>query len=296
MVEAAARAAAIANCRVRKTEQMCEVYTILTMCLGRPPKPDARFKYEFYDKDKKYQSIEMTPLELYASLAPTFTPSDSFSIVHEPNHTLGKLYTVERFQNVHGGRKLLYVNTDISDLEEHAIKMLKADKAVWFACDSRMCGDRDKGIWDVNVRDIEGTFGTKLGMNKAQRLESGESYPSHAMMLSGVHLENGKPVRWRIENSWGPDYGSKGEAFAHQIPCSTSFTDDGNLVLTLRPLPPASDPGYFVCTAEWFREYVYEVIVPKSMAKPELVKILEQGDPTPLPPWGSMRKRPSKGI
>jgi bleomycin hydrolase len=80
-----------------------------------------------------------------------------------------------------------------------------------FACDAGARGDRTKGIWDVDVADIEGAFGTKLGMNKAERLDCGDSSPTHAMMISGVHVEKGKPVRYRIENSWGPEYGDKGE-------------------------------------------------------------------------------------
>lgn len=34
---------------------------------------------------------------------------------------------------------------------------------------------------------------------------------THAMMITAAHLdENGKPVRFRIENSWGPNFGDHG--------------------------------------------------------------------------------------
>lgn len=209
--QAEAVRAASGACRARKDEQLSEIYTIITMCLGSPPAANEKMKYEFYDKSGKYQTFTMTPLELYADLAPAFKPDDTISIVNQPNHELGKLYTVDRSQNVVGGRKTQYVNIAIEELEQAVIKMIKADEPVWFACDARLQGDRLKGIWDVNVRDIEGAFGTKLGMNKADRLDSHESYPSHAMMISGVHVEDGKPVRYAIENSWGPDYGEKGK-------------------------------------------------------------------------------------
>jgi bleomycin hydrolase len=33
---------------------------------------------------------------------------------------------------------------------------------------------------------------------------------THAMVISAVHLdEEGKPVRYRVENSWGTDVGDK---------------------------------------------------------------------------------------
>ena len=43
-------------------------------------------------------------------------------------------------------------------------------------------------------------------MNKAQRLQTGDSEMTHAMVLTAVHLDdNGKPVRWRVENSWSKE-------------------------------------------------------------------------------------------
>jgi bleomycin hydrolase len=34
---------------------------------------------------------------------------------------------------------------------------------------------------------------------------------THAMVISGVHLDaNGKPVRYKVENSWGETKGDKG--------------------------------------------------------------------------------------
>lgn len=214
--DGAAIKAAVRACRARKEEQLSEIYTIITMCLGTPPSPHDKVTYEFYDKKGQYQSFRMTPLELFADLAPAFKPADCVSLVNQPNHELGKLYTVDRAQNVYGGKKTEYINTDIENLEQAVIKMIKADEPVWFACDARLSGDRLKGIWDVDVRDIEGAFGTKLGMNKADRLDSRDSYPSHAMMISGVHVVDGKPVRYCIENSWGESYGDKGESFITQ--------------------------------------------------------------------------------
>jgi aminopeptidase C len=47
---------------------------------------------------------------------------------------------------------------------------------------------------------------------------------THAMVINGVHLSpSGDPIRWKVENSWGPNAGEK---------------------------------GYFVMTDEWFSEYV----------------------------------------
>jgi bleomycin hydrolase len=61
-------------------------------------------------------------------------------------------------------------------------------------------------------------------MNKAQRLETGDSVANHAMVITAVHVdESGKPVRYKIENSWSDEAGER---------------------------------GFFMMTADWFREYV----------------------------------------
>ncbi len=48
-------------------------------------------------------------------------------------------------------------------------------------------------------------------MNKKQRIITFESGSSHGMALVGVDLdEKEKPVKWKLENSWGSKSGNKG--------------------------------------------------------------------------------------
>lgn len=63
---------------------------------------------------------------------------------------------------------------------------------------------------DLSLIDYELGFNVKLGMSKAQRLMTGESAMTHAMVLTAVHIENGKSIRWRVQNSWGTNAGSEG--------------------------------------------------------------------------------------
>lgn len=64
---------------------------------------------------------------------------------------------------------------------------------------------------DTALYDLDEGFGVSLKMTKAQRLETGDSAMTHAMLITAVHLDDaGKPVRWRVENSWGADACDKG--------------------------------------------------------------------------------------
>jgi len=57
---------------------------------------------------------------------------------------------------------------------------------------------------------------------------TGESAMTHAMVLTGVHLVDGRPVRWRVQNSWGEAAGTK---------------------------------GWFVMSDSWMDEFVYQAVV-----------------------------------
>jgi len=79
---------------------------------------------------------------------------------------------------------------------------------------------------------------------------------THAMVITAVHLDTkGRPVRYKIENSWS-------EA--------------------------AGEAGWFMMTADWFKEFVYQVVVPRSIADKRWNKVLDDGHATVLKPWDPM--------
>ena len=83
-----------------------------------------------------------------------------------------------------------------------------------------------------------------------------EDYPSEKPFTeASMNLdENGKPNRWRVENSWGKE--------------------------------PGKD-GYYVMTDEWFNEYMFRLVVDKKYIPAEILKVLDE-KPTMLPAWDPM--------
>jgi len=246
---------------------MQEIYTVMSATLGVVPKPDEKFTWEYYEDGEgavkgsgKVKSWTGTPKEFYKAFAGgktgKYKPSDSFSLINDPRNDYGKLYTVDKLGNVWGGRPVLYVNTEISNLKGAIVKMIKAGQPVFFGCDVGQFSESAAGIMDTDLFEYENAFNITLGLTKAQRLQCNESSMTHAMVISGVHLDsNGAPVRYKVENSWGP---------------------------------AAGDKGYFVMTDRWFDEFVFQVVVPKVLAPPELVKVYESGEKVVLPPWDPM--------
>ena len=104
-----------------------------------------------------------------------------------------------------------------------------------------------QGFLDLKAHDYE----LVLVLDKANRLLYGDSLMTHAMVLTGCHVENEKIVRWRVENSWGEDRGEK---------------------------------GYLMMTSDWFKEFVFEIVVDKNIVPASVLAVMEM-EPVVLPAW-----------
>jgi bleomycin hydrolase len=248
---------------VIKARMLKDIHRILTIMLGPPPKPDSSFAWEYLDADSKYHTLSKTPLEFAKELSsPSLTRvlhgadvNAFFSLVHDPRNTPFILLTVSRLGNVIGGRPTTYVNVDMQTLKNAAIKMLKAGLPVFFGCDVGKSSNSTAGIMDEKMFNYDLVFDIGLNMDKAQRLKTGASAITHAMVLTGVHIgENGKSLRWRVQNSWGGDAGTE---------------------------------GYWVMSDGWMDEFVYQVVVGPGFVGKEVRDVLDS-KPVVLPLWDPM--------
>lgn len=239
--------------RKKKAEMMEEVYRILRIFLGEPPK---KFDWHFRNKKKKYVSFKgLSPQEFLKKHVP-YKVQDKICLINAPtkDKPYNKLYTVQFLGNVVGGEIVTYVNLDTTSLRNYAISSLKGGEAVWFGCDVGKHFDKDLGIMDMDLFDYELVFGTNLNQSKADRLDYGQSQMTHAMVLTGVDLKGRSASKWRVENSWGEKHGEK---------------------------------GYCVMTDDWFDQYLYEIVIDKKYVPKKVRDILKQ-KPKILLPWDPM--------
>jgi bleomycin hydrolase len=143
---------------------------------------------------------------------------------------------------------------ETDELRKYTIKSIKADDPVWFGCDVGKFFTRQFGVMDMNLFEFDRFYGTTFSMNKAQRLEYGDSVMTHAMLFTGVDLKDKKPTKWRVENSWGADHGEK---------------------------------GFDIMTDPWFDQFMYEVVVHKKHLTKKIVDMYNM-EPIGLPPWDPM--------
>ena len=243
----------IKQLRSKKEEMMSVIYSLLCMFLGNPP---IKFDWSIKDKNNKFTRFNnVDPLDFYRKFTKVKL-KNKVCLINAPmsNKKMNELYTIDFLGNVVGGNIIKYANVEINELKKAAIKSIKNDEAVWFGCDVGKMFNRELGIMDMDLYDYEKLFDTKFKMNKASRLEYGDSAMTHAMLFTGVDLKRNTPRKWRVENSWGDKNGDK---------------------------------GYFLMSDSWFDEYNYEVVVDKKYLSNKSLEIFNR-KPHNLEPWDPM--------
>ena len=243
----------IKQLRSKKEEMMSVIYSLLCMFLGNPP---IKFDWSIKDKNNKFTRFNnVDPLDFYRKFTKVKL-KNKVCLINAPmsNKKMNELYTIDFLGNVVGGNIIKYANVEINELKKAAIKSIKNDEAVWFGCDVGKMFNRELGIMDMDLYDYEKLFDTKFKMNKASRLEYGDSAMTHAMLFTGVDLKRNTPRKWRVENSWGDKNGDK---------------------------------GYYLMSDSWFDEYNYEVVVDKKYLSSKILEIFNR-EPNYLEPWDPM--------
>lgn len=237
-----------------KKEMMKEIYKYLTIFLGQPPSSSEEFSYEFYDKDKKYQKIKSTPLDFFKSYT-TFKPETAISVINDPRHPYFTKLKIEHLNNITGGQDVEYLNLPNDILSDLIVKKIKGNKPVFFGSHTPKFMNKEKGLMDIKSFGYD-LIGFKNNQVKASRVLYGESLMTHAMLITGVNIneDSGKPDRYRVENSWGKDSGVG---------------------------------GYYAMSQEYFEEYCFQIVVDKEELGEEYLKYWDQ-EPIILPLWDPM--------
>ena len=247
--------ASAAELSTRREHMMKEIYRILCITLRTPPKT---FTWRYYDKDKKFVTHNnLTANDYYENyVKDLFNVDEYVSIVHDPRNQANTLLTVDYLGNVSGvlEPQVYYINVDIDTMINLTKdEIIKNENPVWFGCDVGKFHHRDSGTMAIDLFNLDQTFNIKTNvLNKANRLIYGESLMTHAMVFTAVDIdENDQVIKFRVENSWSDKKGDK---------------------------------GYYAMSLDWFKEYNYQILLPKSSLSDELLKVLDQ-TPIKLPAW-----------
>ena len=241
----------VEEARAHKEKRIADIWRMLCIHLGTPPKT---FNWQWRDKDGEFhRNGRMTPQQFAAEFV-DIEWEDYVCIVNDPRNEYYRTYTVDFLQNVAGGPPVVYLNVPSKEMKAITQKLLEDGIPVWMGCDVGKEMDRKRGLWDADLFDVEGLYGVEYGMDKADRLRHNQTMMTHAMLFTGVDVVNGRPRRWRVENSWGQDTGQK---------------------------------GYYTMNDSWYEQYMFEIAAPKDYLTEKMLEGLET-EPVVLPAWDPM--------
>jgi bleomycin hydrolase len=234
----------------RKTQMLATIYNMLSMTLGKPVE---KFTYAFKDKNGKTigKPKTYTPKEFYDATVGHKLNGTFIMVMNDPRHPYHKTYEVEYDRHAYDGHNWKYLNLPMDEIEQLALASLKDGRKMYSSYDVGKQLDKKRGYLDTENYNYGDLFETKFGMTKAERISTFDSGSTHAMTLTAVDTDdNDKPTKWKVENSWGADYGQG---------------------------------GCLIMSDRWFREYMFRLVVNKKYVPETLLKEFDQ-KPTILTP------------
>ena len=232
-----------ADIKAAKTKMLGTVYRMLAMTIGEPP---TTFTYAFRDNKGRTvgEAKTYTPQEFYREVVGEQINGSFIMAMNDPRRPYYKTYEVEYDRHTYDGHNWKYINLPMDDIKKMAIASLKDGRKMYSSYDVGKMLDRKRGYGDTENFDYGSLFGVTFGMDKAQRISTFDSGSTHAMTLTAVDLdENGNAKKWKVENSWGADWGQG---------------------------------GCMIMSDRWIDEYMFRLVIDKKYVPENILKMNEQ--------------------
>ena len=226
-----------------KTGMLATIYRMLALTIGEPP---TEFTYAHVDKkgNSVGETKTYTPQEFYKEVVGEKLNGTFIMAMNDPRRPYYKTYEVELDRHTYDGHNWKYLNLPMDDIEQMAIASLKDGKKMYSSYDVAKMLDRKRGYGDTENFDYGSLLGTSFNMTKAERISTFDSGSTHAMTLTAVDLDkDGKATKWKVENSWGADWGQK---------------------------------GCMIMSDRWVREYMFRLVIDKKYVPETILKQYEQ--------------------
>lgn len=191
-----------------------------------------------------------------------FDPSDYVDLINVPldAYPFELAYHPTLTDTVIGGEPVRMLNMPDEVLEDAAVASLRAGEPCIMSCDVMQNLPREiedfPGVLALDTMDYEDVLGVELDMDRARLIEMRETSLTHCMVFQGVQLgADGRPVAWRVENSWGEK---------------------------------ACKAGYLIVDADWFRLFGGEVVVKREFVPAEVRKLWDEAEVRDVAPWSGI--------
>ena len=204
-------------------------YKIISSVYGIPSQ---KFNFEYTDKDGKYNiDRNLTPKQFYDKYIGIDLLNDYVEIGSyvDEKYKYNNVYEFEDTSQMSEAEDLKVLVIKNAELKDLILKQLKDGEPVSFYCSTTQ--KRVDGIWIDTMDRYSDIFDIDLRLENNDILKTNGRTGEHCMIFIGVKTIDDKPVKWKIENSWGDKFGNK---------------------------------GYYIADDDWVDKYVYIAIINKK--------------------------------
>ncbi len=229
-----------ANIEKIKDSYMEIAYKIITNVYGTVPKS---FDFEYTDRDGNYHiDKELTPKSFYDKYIGIDLVNDYVEIASYNDNIINynNVYQEEDSSMISGASDNVVLNLESDDFIDLIVKQLKDNKPVYFYCSTT--SKRIDGTWIDLMERYGDLFDVDLKLDQNSILMTNGITNCHCMIITGINEVDNKINRWKIENSWGANYGNN---------------------------------GYYVASNEWINTYVHRIVIDKKYLSKEQLKLLD---------------------
>ena len=233
-----------------KTEALSDIYRLLVLTLGIPPR---HFVWTLRDRTNRILSTETyTPESFRDRYVEHDMEHDYVVLMNDPTLPYFRMYEVEGSRNCWELENWCFLNLPMKTLEQIAVRSLRGGKRFYFSCDTTHDALSYVGIYNTALYHLDSLLNIPFDMTKEDQFRSCEIHSVHAMAMAGICLDSmGHPVKWIAENSFGTERGTN---------------------------------GYVSLTNDWFRRYLFRVVVERQFFPDSLQACLIR-KPVRLPTW-----------
>lgn len=231
----------IIEIRKVKIKMLEENYEFLSKVYGEPVNT---FDYEYINKNgDKIVLKDITPNQFVEKFLRIDIEDFVFiSNVPKKNRKYGQKLKNPQSININKMKYVEYLHINSEELKQLTIKQLKDNIPVMMGIYIRKFADKDSGILDTRLYDYEKLLNYKA-LNKENAMLVGDIELHHWMTITGVQIEEGKPKRWKVEDSYGDEEKIK---------------------------------GYYIMNDNYFDKYVFTVIINKKYLSSKQLELYNQ--------------------
>ena len=238
-------------------DHMKKVYSLLTKCVGVPPKKVPSLK----------KNNTCTPLELYQNEISPLSSNDVMKkvvMIHVPNLKENQYYVIDELNNKTNGHVLYYYNVNLKVFKSSVLSQIKACSPAWFGCDFGKFNHKGESLLNDQAFSFD-TFPLKkkeLILPKSNAISMYQTNVNHAMLFTGYYYKNShqKPYYWTIENSHGDK---------------------------MKNVSYHSNHGFITMSDSWFDQYVVMAVVDETHFQ-GVINAKDKNNAIVLPKWSNL--------